>query len=162
MKNTKLTPAQAYALQVRADRRARALEDRQADVAADNARVKAIYKNAEVATQADAYRVAVAEAPAEVQALVAEIAPLWLAQTGFAFPETLYYGPGDWDIVTESGKATYWVDGRALPSYKGAMARRNGKPCSLDLKAKRGQYRFRTPALSTVLNRLRKGESVFA
>jgi hypothetical protein len=159
---TKLTPAQAYAAQVKADRRAAAAERRGSAVAADEARVKAIYKKAEVATQADAYRLPVAEAPAEVQAMVAEIAPLWLAQTGFAFPETLYYGPGDWDIVTESGKATYWIDGRALPSYKGAMARRNGKACGRDLGAKAAQYRFRTPALSTVLNRLRKGLPVFA
>jgi hypothetical protein len=151
-----------YADQVKADRRAAAAERREAGVAADNARVKAIYKKAEVATQADAYRLLVAEAPAEVQALVAEIAPLWLAQTGFAFPETLYYGPGDWDVIADSGKATYWVDGRALPSYKGAMARKGGKPCGQDLGAKRGQYRFRTPALTTVLNRLRKGLPVFA
>ncbi len=157
-----LTTAQAYALQVKADRRARALENRQADVQADNARIKALYRKAEVITQADAYRLPVAEAPAEVQAMVAEIAPLWLDQVGFAFPETLYFGPGDWDISTGSGHATYWVDGRALPSYKGAMTRRNGKPCGRDLTAKAGQYRFRTAALSTVLNRLRKGLSVFA
>ena len=158
----KLTASQAYALQVKADRRARALENRQADIQADNARVKAIYKKAEVITQYDAYRLPVAEAPAEVQAMVAEIAPLWLAQTGFAFPETLYYGPGDWDISTGTGHATYWVDGRALPSYKGAMVRRNGKPCGRDLTANTGQYRFRTAALSTVLSHLRKGQSVFA
>ena len=159
---TKLTPAQAYALQVKADRRAAAAERRGSSVAADEARVKQLYKKAEVKTQADAYRIPVSEAPAEVQAMVAEIAPLWLAQVGFEFPEMLYYGPGDWDIVTESGKATYWVDGRALPSYKGAMARKGGKPCGPELGAKRGQYRFRTPALTTVLARLKKGLPVFA
>lgn len=157
---TKLTPAQAYALQVKADRRAAAAERRGGAVAADEARVKAIYKKAEA--EVDAYRLPVSEAPAKVQAMVAEIRPLWLAQTGFEFPETLYYGQGDWDVAMETGRATYWVDGRALPSYKGAMARKGGKPCGPDLGAKRGQYRFRTPALSTVLYRLRKGLPVFA
>jgi len=157
---TKLTTAQAYALQVKADRRAAAAERRGTDVAADNARVKAIYKKAEITTVADAYRLPVADAPAEVQALVAEIAPLWLAQTGFAFPETLYYGPGDWD--RDTNRATYWVDGRALKSTLGAMARQGGKPCGKDLGAKPGQYRFRTASLRTVRSRLNRGLSVFA
>jgi len=157
----KLTPAQAYALQVKADRRAAALARRQdGALAADNARVKALYKKAEA--EADACRLPVSEAPVEVQEMVAEIRPLWLAQTGFAFPETLYFGQGDWDVSMDTGRATYWVDGRALPSYKGAMARKGGKPCGPDLGAKTGQYRFRTPALTTVLYRLRKGLPVFA
>ena len=39
----KLTPAQAYALQVKADRRSAAVERRQPEIAADDARVKAMY-----------------------------------------------------------------------------------------------------------------------
>jgi hypothetical protein len=39
----KLTTAQAYAAQVRADRRAAALERRQPEIVAYNARVKAMY-----------------------------------------------------------------------------------------------------------------------
>ena len=39
----KLTPAQAYALQIKADRRAAAVERRQPEIAADNARLKAMY-----------------------------------------------------------------------------------------------------------------------
>ena len=156
----KLTPAQAYALQAKADRRAAAAERRGSAVAADEARVKAIYKKAEIVTQADAYRLPVSEAPAEVQAMVAEIAPRWLAATGFAFPETLYYGPGDWD--RDTGRATHWVDGRALKSTLGPMARQGGKPCGKDLGAKPGQYRYRTSSLRTVLSRLNRGLSVFA
>ncbi len=41
-KMTKLTPAQAYAAQVRADRRSAALERRNPNIAADNARINAI------------------------------------------------------------------------------------------------------------------------
>jgi hypothetical protein len=44
----KLTPAQAYALQVRADRRAAALERQEGSIAGDNARVNAIYKEARI------------------------------------------------------------------------------------------------------------------
>jgi hypothetical protein len=160
MEKVKLTPAQAYALQAKADRHAAALERRGGAVAADNARVKSLYKKAQVTTQADAYRLPLADAPAEVQAMVAEIAPLWLAQTGFAFPETLYYGPGDWD--RETGRASYWVDGRALKSTMGPMARMGGKSCGKDLQAKPGQYRYRTASLRTVLSRLNRGLNVFA
>ena len=45
---TKLTPAQAYAAQVRADRRAAALERRNASIAGDNARLNQLFKKAEV------------------------------------------------------------------------------------------------------------------
>ena len=47
----KLTTAQAYALQVKADRRAAARERASGAVAADNNRVKAIFANAEVAAK---------------------------------------------------------------------------------------------------------------
>jgi hypothetical protein len=50
MKNTKLSPAQAYAAQVKADRRARALENRESVIAADNARVNAMFPAAPKAT----------------------------------------------------------------------------------------------------------------
>ena len=43
----KLTTAQAYALQVKADRRAAARERASGAVAADNNRVKAIFANAD-------------------------------------------------------------------------------------------------------------------
>jgi hypothetical protein len=46
---TKLTPAQAYAAQVRADRRAAALERRGSVIAADNARVNELFENVRVA-----------------------------------------------------------------------------------------------------------------
>ena len=46
----KLTPAQAYAAQVRADRRAEAINDRRDPaIVADNARINAMYGNAKVA-----------------------------------------------------------------------------------------------------------------
>jgi hypothetical protein len=45
---TKLTPAQAYAAQVRADRRAAALERRGSVIAADNARVNELFENVRV------------------------------------------------------------------------------------------------------------------
>jgi hypothetical protein len=163
MKKVKLTPAQAYALQVKADRRAAAAERRGQTVAQDNARVKAIYKKAEIVQKtAESGRISVKEAPAEIQALVAKIAPAWKAQVGFDFPETVYYGPGDWDISQGTHTFRYWVDGRALNSLLPAMARMGGKPCGKDLTAKPGQYRFRTASLRTVESRLRRDLPVFA
>jgi hypothetical protein len=48
---TKLTTAQAYALQVKADKRARAIENRDPVIAADNARINAMFTVAPKVTQ---------------------------------------------------------------------------------------------------------------
>ena len=153
----KLTPAQAQALQAKADRRAAAVERRNADIAGDNARVKDLYKKAEVTDTNLDIVVPLADCPADVQDLVAKIAPLFKEVTGFTFPQTVWYGTSD-----RGTNPTYWVDGTALPSLAPAMLRRDGKTCNPNRDAKPGVYRFRTPALTTVYSRLRAGKPVFA
>ena len=157
---TKLTTAEAYVAQVKADRRAAAMERRETEIAQDNNRVKDLYDKAEVKTP-NLNLIAVEAAPAEIQEMVAEIAPLWKAQTGFDFPAILYYGSADcWG----GGDATpsWWVAGEALPYALPAMFNRKGGLCMVHDKAKTGKYRFRTPALSTVLRRLQNGQPVFS
>jgi hypothetical protein len=68
---TKLTPAQAYALQAKADRRAAAVERQGNIVREDNARVKAIFANTEVAKiKQPAVRKYVPWGAAETEAIV--------------------------------------------------------------------------------------------
>ena len=153
----KLTPAQAAARQARLDRRAATADRRDPVLAADNARLNGLYAAATtVKATTTQGPVAVAATPADVQALVALIAPLWAAQVGTAFPETVWFGPSTW-----SEEFTYWVDGTALNSLLPAMYRKGGKLCAR-YSTKPGVYRFRTPSLNTVYNRLRQGLPVFA
>jgi hypothetical protein len=153
----KLTPAQAQALQAKADRRAAAAERRQADIAGDNARIKDLYKETEMTKTNPDVIVALADCPAEVQELVAKIAPLFKEATGVSFPETVIYGTSD-----RGTEPSYWVNGNALPPGTPALVRRDGKPCNVRRDAQAGAYRFRTPALTTVYSRLRAGKPVFA
>jgi hypothetical protein len=57
-KMIKLTPAQAYAAQVRADRRSAALERRGSVIAADNARINELFKKEEVAPKIKVKKIA--------------------------------------------------------------------------------------------------------
>ena len=159
---TQSTAAQTQAAQAKADRRAAALE-RQGDVAlqTDNARVAEMYAKAR-AQAPDPGLVAVAAAPVEIQELVAEIAPLWRAQTGFDFPDVIYCGPADSFVGGETNKDTWWVASQSLPAALPAMFSKHGKRCSARKGCPAGEYRYQTAALSTVLRRLKKGLPVFA
>jgi hypothetical protein len=151
---TKLTPAQAYAAQAKAHRKAAAAERRDVAIREDNNRINEMFTVKETKMKNDKV-LQWDELPDSVQAQVSEIAPLFKEQTGVEFPRTVYFGESDW-----GGDYTYWVDGDALPRSFPAFYGKTGRACA-KFKRKTGHgYGFRTPAISTVLNRLRAGKPV--
>jgi hypothetical protein len=104
----------------------------------------------------------VTEAPYEVQAIVAEISPLWEEQTGLSFPGIIYCGPSTACPGGKTSKDTWWVAGEVLPAALGPMFTRKGTLCAALKKVHPRGYRYRTAALSTVLRRLKKGLPVFS
>jgi hypothetical protein len=157
---TQSTAAQIQSAQAKADRRAAAAERREGGVAADNARIAEMYAKARTKAP-DPGLIAVAAAPIEIQERVAEIAPLWKAQTGLDFPDVIYCGPAD-SFGGEENKDTWWVASQTLPAALGPMYTRKNTLCAAFKEPQFGEYRYRTAALSTVLYRLKNGLPVFA
>jgi hypothetical protein len=166
---TKLTPAQAYAAQVKADRRAAAAERRGAAVAGDNARVAEMFKAAEVAKKA----VQVAEAvyalgeletipDAEVRERCLKLAALWaVAEPNVPFP-----GVGCWeDRMAKDGRLNWYLDGENLAGDLPAMFTNNGRltqdRARLKHPAGRLGYRYSTVTVRTALQRVLKGKALF-
>jgi hypothetical protein len=151
---TKLTPAQAQAAQAKADRKAAAAERRSAAIREDNNRINEMFATAQV--KPDSSKVlSWDELPESVQAQISEIAPLFKEQTGVDFPRSVWFDQSDW-----GGDYTYWVDGDLLPRSFPAFYGKSGKAVAkFNRKTGKG-YGYRTPAISTVLNRLRAGKPV--
>ena len=181
---TKLTPAQAYAAQVRADRRAAALERREGAVASDNERVAEMFANAapqpvkkpagrarfasgtirELPTENGAVKTVYSRdefhlLPPAVRELIAEIDPLWLAETGFALPGVGLnaYRGGDQHL-------TWWIEGTLLDAKLPPMyTTMNKLTRALPKKAAAASpYPYHTASLLKVAERLRGGRPVFA
>ena len=151
---TKLTPAQAYAAQAKADRKAAAAERRSVAIREDNNRINEMFTAAQVKPTSSKV-LSWDELPDSVQAQISEIAPLFKEQTGVDFPRSVWFDQSDW-----GGDYTYWVDGDSLPRSFPAFYGKTGRACA-KIKRKSGfGYGFRTPAISTVLNRLRAGKQV--
>ena len=150
----KLTPAQTYAAQAKAVRRAAALDRRDPGIQQDNQRINQMYvteKQKLNSTNVLNWD----ELPDTVQAQISEIAPLFKEQTGIDFPTSVCFGQSDW-----GGDYTYWVDGDALPRSLPAFYGKTGKACAKFNRKTGNGYGYRTPAISTVLTRLRAGKKV--
>jgi hypothetical protein len=178
---TKLTPAQAYAAQVRADRRAAALERREGAVAGDNERVAEMFANAapqpvkkpagrarfasgtirELPTENGAVKTVYSRdefhlLPPAVRELIAEIDPLWLAETGFVLPGVALC------TYRADKHLTWWIaaellEGNLPPMYTTANKLTRALP-----KKATSAYRYHTASLLKVAERLRSGRPVFA
>ncbi len=165
---TKLTPAQAYAAQVKADRRAAVLE-RKGDVAlqAETARVREMYKKVAPAKT---------EPPAETRYLLTELdqipdevarnrayqlAALWpLAVPGVAFPGVLF----GFDRHRKVGN--WYVNNLDLPGDLPAMICSNNRltqevGCAAYVKVGNRGYRYATVTLRTALARAKRGKELF-
>jgi hypothetical protein len=166
---TKLTASQAYANQVRADRRAAALERRGGAIAADNARVDEMFAKA-APTKVDPKEVSIyllAELDQiqdeEARDRAYQLAALWpIAVPGVAFPGVLY----GQDRVNPDKRGNWYVNGYELPGDLPAMVCSNGKLTQEHGRAayvklgNRG-YRFATVTLRTALARAKKGKDLF-
>ena len=153
---TKLTPAQAYAAQAKADRKANALDRQNPVIKADNARIDKMFE-VEQPKDSTAKILPWDELPEVVQAQISEIAPLFKEQTGVDFPRSVWFDQSDW-----GGDYTYWVDGNALPRSLPAFYGKSGRACAKFNRKTGNGYGYRTPAITTVLNRLRAGKPVLA
>ena len=164
---TKLTPAQAYAAQVKADRRAAAAERRGAAVAGDNARVAEMFAKA-APTEVDPqertiYLLAELDQIQDEEARdrAYQLAALWpIAVPGVAFPGVLY----GYDRHRRVGN--WYVNGFELPGDLPAMICSNNRLTQEHGRASyvrignRG-YRFATVTLRTALARAKKGKDLF-
>jgi hypothetical protein len=166
---TKLTTAQAYAAQVKADRRAAAAERRETGIAADNARVADLFKAAEVAKRAAelahaVYTVNELEAipDAEVRERCLKLAALWpVVEPNIPFP-----GVGCWeDRMAKDGRFNWYLDGENLAGNLPAMVCSNGRLTQDRVKRNvpvgRLGYRYSTVTVRTALQRAMKGKAIF-
>jgi hypothetical protein len=165
---TKLTSAQAYAAQVKADRRAAAAERRETGIAADNARVADLFKAAEVKKAAElahaVYTVNELETipDAEVRERCLKLAALWpVAEPNVPFP-----GVGCWfDRMAKDGRFNWYLDGENLKGDLPAMITNNGRltqdRAKLHGAAGRLGYRYSTVTVRTALQRVMKGKAIF-
>lgn len=168
---TKLTPAQAYANQVKADRRAAAAE-RRGDVAlkADNARVSDMFKKAEPVKvdlqDSTIYRLGELD---QIQDEVArnrayQLAALWpIAVPGVPFPGVLY----GQDQMNRTKEGNWYVNGLDLPGDLPAMCRNREGSLTQEVGAAsyvqlghRG-YRYSTVTVNTALGRIKRGKELF-
>jgi hypothetical protein len=166
---TKLTPAQAYAAQVKADRRAAAAERRGGAVAADNARVAEMFAKA-APTEVDPQERTIyllAELD-QIQDEVArnrayQLAALWpIAVPGVAFPGVLF----GQDRVNPDKRGNWYVNGYELPGDLPAMVCSNGKLTqevgrAAYVKVGNRGYRYATVTLRTALARAKRGKDLF-
>lgn len=166
---TKLTASQAYALQVKADRRAAALERREGAVATDNARVTKLFKQAEetkrTAQLAHAvYALSELETipDAEVRERAIKLAALWpIVEPNVPFP-----GVGCWvDRLAKDGRFNWYLDGENLAGNLPAMVTNNGRltqdRARLNQPNGRLGYKFSTVTVRTALQRAMKGKPLF-
>jgi len=166
---TKLTSAQAYANQVKADRRAAAAERRDGAIAADNARVTDLFKAAEVTKKAAqvaeaVYTLSELEAipDAEVRERCLKLAVIWaVAEPNVPFP-----GVGCWyDRMAKDGRSNWYLDGENLAGDLPAMVTNNGRltqdRAKLNAPTGRLGYRYSTVTVRTALQRAMKGKPLF-
>jgi hypothetical protein len=165
---TKLTSAQAYANQVKADRRAAALE-RQGDVAlqADTERVRDMYaKVAPAKADPQELTIFLLNELDQIQDEVArnrayQLAALWpLAVPGVAFPGVLF----GFDRHRKVGN--WYVNGFELPGDLPAMICSNNRLTqevgrAAYVKVGNRGYRFATVTLRTALARAKRGKDLF-
>jgi hypothetical protein len=166
---TKLTPAQAYAAQVKADRRAAAAERRGGAVAADNARVAEMFKQTEQAKRATQMAHAVYTLTeletipdAEVRERAIKLAALWpIVEPNVPFP-----GVGCWeDRLAKDGRFNWYLDGENLAGNLPAMITNNGRLTQdrSRLRQPNGRrgYRYSTVTVRTALQRAMAGKALF-
>lgn len=166
---TKLTPAQAYAAQAKADRRAAALERREAGVAADNARVTELFQQGAEPKRAAqlahaVYTLAELETipDPEVRERAIKLAALWpIVEPNVPFP-----GVGCWeDRLAKDGRFNWYLDGENLAGDLPAMVTNNGRLTQdrARLKHPNGRlgYRYSTVTVRTALQRAMKGKPLF-
>ena len=164
---TKLTPAQAYAAQVKADRRAAALDRQGGAVKADNARVAEMFAKA-APTEVDPQERTIyllneldQIQDEEARDRAYQLAALWpIAVPGVAFPGVLY----GYDRHRRVGN--WYVNGFELPGSLPAMicsnnrlTQEHGRAAYVKL-GNRG-YRFATVTLRTALQRAKAGKELF-
>lgn len=166
---TKLTASQAYALQVKADRRAAAAERRGGTIAADNARVAELFKQAEEAKRASqlAYAVYALEEldtipDPEVRERAIKLAALWT----IAEPEIPFPGVGCWeDRMAKDGRFNWYLDGENLAGNLPAMFTNNNRLTQnrsrLNHPNGRLGYKYSTVTVNTALKRIMAGKPLF-
>lgn len=95
--------------------------------------------------------------PPAVRELIAEIDPLWLAETGFALPGVGLnaYRGGDQHL-------TWWIRGHLLPANLPPMYTTSNQLTRPVPKKSTSAYRYHTASLLKVAERLRGGRPVFA
>lgn len=166
---TKLTPAQSYAAQAKADRRAAAQERRGATIQADNARVAELFAKAAPA-QPDPKDVTIYKLTEldqiqddEARNRAYQLAALWpIAVPGVDFPGVLY----GQDRVNPDKRGNWYVNGFDLPGDLPAMVTSNGRLTQEHGRAayvrlgNRG-YRYATVTLRTALTRAKAGKDLF-
>lgn len=167
---TKLTPAQAYANQVKADRRAAALERRgDVAVAADNARVAELFKQTDETKRAErlahaVYALGELETipDPEVRERAIKLAALWpIVEPNVPFP-----GVGCWvDRLAKDGRFNWYLNGENLSGNLPAMLTNNGRltqdRARLNQPNGRLGYRYSTVTVRTALQRAMKGKPLF-
>jgi hypothetical protein len=166
---TKLTPAQAYAAQAKADRRAAAAERRGTAIQADNARVAELFKTAESETRVErlartAYTLSTLEtiADPEVRERCLKLAAVWsVAEPTVPFPGVVCSE----DRLAKDGRQNWYLDGDNLPADLPAMVTNNGRLTQLRSAVGhpvgRQGYRYSTVTVRTALQRALKGAALF-